>query len=184
MSDNQTYQEKEFNNLKEAYPDFNIMVMHNEEERYQLATQVSDLTNGNMHFGDFKFNQNSLINENEKTIIILTEKALFEKALFEKVKSEFLIDLKGVNVDGLTFSIKDDISKIDYITREENQKGSFDFEGRNYNVYFKKGSHAQDQSTFILLDNGAVSLKESLDRKETLSSDENQVKIKKNRYKM
>lgn len=140
------YQRIKLNDLTEEYGDCNILVMHNEEKDRHLATQVSALTNDTLSYGDFTHEDGFLLNETTKTIIIYPEKSLEEQHLFSSVRNDFELGSQKIE-----FYVKNDESEIDYITREENKKGSIELNNKTYDVFIKSGCNFEDPKKVILL---------------------------------
>jgi len=138
--------EKAMYEIGEEYPDHKLLVMHNDEDRKAYATQVQDLTNDELRYGDFKSENGYLVNEESKTVILLPEKALAEITLFNKVKSDF-----DFSADKVNFTIKQDEGDINYLVRENNLKGKVDLDNKTYKVFEQKPSATGDATTAILL---------------------------------
>lgn len=78
------FTEKTMQELADTYPKYKLLTMHNDEDRKAFATQIEDLTNGKLSYGDFEIKDGFLINEDNQLIIVLPEKHLEERALFKK----------------------------------------------------------------------------------------------------
>jgi len=133
--------------LELALPRYQVMFMHNGEERKAFASQVSDLTNGKLHLGSFEHNSDFLLNKESKLIIVLPEKALQERALFNQVKESF-----DFYSDNLVPSFKTDRSDINYLTRENNELGLTHHNGKAYRVFKENPPAIGDSAKAIMLE--------------------------------
>ncbi len=140
------YQLAVSHDLKEDHPDFDIKVMHNEEEKSALSTQVSILTEGKLSYGDFEHESGYLINKEEKIAIVYPEKLIEEQHLFKVAESEF--DFSDKN---MSFLLKESESDINYMVRENNKKGEMNFNGKHYSVFEDYKSHPDDRGVAILV---------------------------------
>ena len=148
------YQATLIHDLSEDYPDFKVLVMHNEKEKHHLATQVEVLTEGDLTYGQFQQESGYLINKFEKIAIILPEKALEERHLFENIKKEFDFSTKDVE-----FIIKKSLSDIEYYTRENNEKGDLELNGKSFKVFEQQPSGPGDRARALIVKNEAPKIK-------------------------
>ena len=125
------FQTELLTNLENEFPSFTVLVMHNEQKRSAFATQVEDLTNNVLTYGDFKHECNYLINTDEKTIIILTEDSIQKKALFSLIANTFKFD------EPLDYIIKKSLCDIDYMVRDNNCLGDIMFLNELYTLFRK-----------------------------------------------
>ncbi len=102
------YQLAKVHDLSEDYPDFKILAMHNEDESSEVATQVEDLTNKKLRYGDFKVEEGYLINEENKLIIVDREKHLEDLHLFKII--DFYVEFTQSAIDN-GFDYYEDINK-------------------------------------------------------------------------
>lgn len=123
------YQLAKVHDLSEDYPDFKILAMHNEDERSEVATQVEDLTNKELRYGDFKVEEGYLINEENKLIIVDREKHLEDLHLFKIIENEL-----DFNSDKISFIKKKSKSDINYSLRD-NPTGEVKLNGKEYEVF-------------------------------------------------
>lgn len=140
------YQIAVAHDIKEDYPDFDVKVMHNEEEKSALSTQVSTLTEGKLSYGDFEHESGYLINKERKIAIVYPEKIIEEQNLFKVAQSEF--DFSDKN---MSFLLKNSESDINYMVRENNKKGEINFNGKHYSVFEDYKSHPDDRGVAILV---------------------------------
>lgn len=140
------YQLAVSHDLQEDYPDFDIKVMHNEEENSALSSQVNELTNGKLSYGDFEHESSYLINKEKKIAIVYPEKIIEEQNLFKVAQSEFDFSDKD-----MSFLIKKSESDINYMVRENNKKGEMSFNGKHYSVFEDYKSHPDDRGVAILV---------------------------------
>ncbi|WP_373942846.1 hypothetical protein L0991_03605 [Vibrio chagasii] len=133
--------------LELAMPQYQVEFMHNNEEHKAFASQVSDLTNGKMHYGDFEHSDGFLINKESKLIIVLPEKALQERALFNQVKETF-----DFHSEKLVPSFKSDRGDISYGIRENNELGLTQHNGKTYRVYKENPPAIGDSAKAIMLE--------------------------------
>jgi len=138
------FTEKKLLEISENHRKHKVLMMHNNEDRKAFSTQVQDLTNNKLSYGDFESDNGFLLNKANTLIIVLPEKHLEELALFEKVKSEF--GFKKVN-----FQIKESESEINYLVRENNQVGLIALNNKAYKVFKQNPSATGDATTVILL---------------------------------
>ena len=132
--------------LKEKHPDHQILKMHNEEDRKAYSTQVEDLTNNKLTFGNFKSEKGYLINKDKSLIIVLPEAALVENNLINQVKENFNFSTLNNN-----FLIKQDVGDIDYLVRENNMKGEIEIDNTTFQVFEKKPLSNGDKGVVYLL---------------------------------
>ncbi|MGY6414861.1 hypothetical protein [Vibrio parahaemolyticus] len=135
--------------LELALPRYQVMFMHNGEERKALATQIEDLTNGKHSFGDFEIEDGFAINKGSMMVIVLPEKSLHERALFKHVSESFDF---GYDADKLVPSFKSDPSLINYGVRENNNLGLTHFNGKTYRVFKENANAVGDSPTAIMLE--------------------------------
>lgn len=159
-----TYQSTVLHDINKDYQGYNVKVMHNEEDGAALATQVQDLTDGEMHFGQFRMESSCLVNDEKKIAIVLPEKILEERDLFNKVKNE----MEFVS-DKIDFIIKKSESDIHYGVRENNMKGIVELNGKKFKVFEEQPSAYGDATRALLVQQKQeklkVSKKQSLGRK-------------------
>lgn len=140
------YQNEKFKMLEKEYGDCKIHLMHNEAEKSELATQVAEITNGVLHYGNFKHEDGFLINELTKTVIVLPEKSLEEQALMKKVTKDFDFNPKKIN-----FIIKKSSADINYLVRENGHEGDIEFNNKTYAVFSENASASGDNDNVYLL---------------------------------
>lgn len=133
--------------LELAMPMYQVEFMHNNEEHKAFASQVSDLTNGKLHLGSFEHSDGFLLNKESKLIIVLPEKALQERALFKQVKESF-----DFHSEKLVPSFKSDRGDINYLTRENNELGLTQHNGKTYRVFKENPPAIGDSATAIMLE--------------------------------
>lgn len=123
------YQIAKVHDLSEIHPDFKILTMHNEDERSEVATQVEDLTNKELRYGDFKVEYGYLINKEKKLIIVDREKHLEDLHLFKTIENEL-----DFNSEKISFIKKKSKSDINYSLRD-NPTGEVKLNGKDYEVF-------------------------------------------------
>ncbi|MBM24287.1 MAG: hypothetical protein CL760_01085 [Chloroflexi bacterium] len=123
------YQIAKVHDLSESHPDFKILAMHNEDERSEVATQVEDLTNKELKYGDFEIEHGYLINKENKLIIVDRESHLENLHLFKVIENEL-----DFNSDKISFIKKKSKSDINYLLRD-NPTGEIKLNGKEYEVF-------------------------------------------------
>lgn len=146
--ENNIYQMKLIAELGKHNKGFQIKTMKEFEDNIDrtFATQVKQLTDEKMSYGNFEIEEGHLINKEKKLIIILPEEKLFELQLFKNIKKEYKFDTENIN-----FIIKKSEGDINYLVRENNEKGSIELDGRKYKVFEEKPSSYGDATNVLLL---------------------------------
>ncbi|WP_432451744.1 hypothetical protein ACRRS0_11925 [Agarivorans sp. QJM3NY_29] len=132
--------------LNETLPSYRVMEMHNNEDNRTLSEQVETLSNNILRFGDCEIEEGYLVNHQNMIAFVIPEKNLEQKALFEDAQSKF-----NFSSDKITFQFKDLEGDIDYLVREDHQKGFVELKGQYYQVFEKKPDCHGDATTAIFL---------------------------------
>ncbi|WP_075498434.1 hypothetical protein [Moritella viscosa] len=132
--------------LNETHPEYRVLKMHNDEENRTLSKQVETLSNNTLRLGDCDYEEGYLVNHQNMLAFVIPEKNLEQKALFEDAQSKF-----NFSSDKITFQFKDSEGDIDYLVRENHQKGFVELKDQYYQVFEKKPDCSGDATTAIFL---------------------------------
>ncbi|MGF1807097.1 hypothetical protein L4C31_17790, partial [Aliivibrio sifiae] len=132
--------------LNETLPSYRVMEMHNNEDNRTLSEQVETLSNNTLRLGDCDYEEGYLVNHQNMIALVIPEKNLEQKALFEDAQSKF-----NFSSDKITFQFKDSEGDIDYLVRENHQKGFVELKDQYYQVFEKKPDCHGDATTAIFL---------------------------------
>ncbi|OEF09542.1 hypothetical protein [Vibrio genomosp. F10] len=132
--------------LNETLPSYRVLKMHNNEENRTLSEQVETLSNNTLRLGDCDYEEGYLVNHQNMIAFVIPEKNLEQKALFEDAQSKF-----NFSSDKITFQFKDSEGDIDYLVRENHQKGFVELKGQYYQVFEKKPDCHGDATTAVFL---------------------------------
>lgn len=149
-----SYQIAKVGELSKEYPEHNALVMHNNEEGKHISTQVEKLTEGELSYGEFKHGNGVLVNDKHKLVIVMPEKHLEELDLFSKVKEQF-----SFVSDDINFVMKKSLSDINYLVRENNEKGDIELNGKSFKVFEAKPSGRGDQTNAYIVKNETPKIK-------------------------
>lgn len=132
--------------LNETLPSYRVLKMHNDEKNRTLSEQVETLSNNTLRLGDCDYEEGYLVNHQNMLAFVIPEKNLEQKALFEDAQSKF-----NFSSDKITFQFKDSECDIDYLVRENHQKGFVELKGQYYQVFEKKPDAHGDATTAVFL---------------------------------
>ncbi|NGZ15602.1 hypothetical protein HGG78_17960, partial [Vibrio aestuarianus] len=132
--------------LNEEHRSYEILKMHNNKDNRTLSEQVETLSNNTLTLGDCDYEEGYLVNHQNMIAFVIPEKNLAQKALFEDAQSKF-----NFSSDKITFQFKDSEGEIDYLVRENHQKGFVELKGQYYQVFEKKPDCHGDATTAVFL---------------------------------
>lgn len=132
--------------LNETLPSYRVLKMHNDEKNRTLSEQVETLSNNTLRLGDCEIEEGYLVNHQNMIAFVIPEKNLEQKALFEDAQSKF-----NFSSEKITFQFKDSEGDIDYLVRENHQKGFIELKDQYYQVFEKKPDCHGDATTAIFL---------------------------------
>ncbi|MEZ8210882.1 hypothetical protein [Vibrio bivalvicida] len=132
--------------LNEEHRSYEILKMHNNKDNRTLSEQVETLSNNTLRLGDCDYEEGYLVNHQNMIAFVIPEKNLAQKALFEDAQSKF-----NFSSDKITFQFKDSEGEIDYLVRENHQKGFVELKGQYYQVFEKKPDAHGDATTAVFL---------------------------------